>query len=564
MFKAMAALRFSKFVAGRGYRLKRVILGLVVAWLGFAPAYPQSSPGQTKDKPLQVNAKKAGRVDLETRPRRHTGRALIESAVLITASTIDYWRTYADFEEDWQFALTWKDQKRRFFTAESPKFDSNAFWFNWSHALSGAAYYNLARTNGLNSRASFLFSFGMSALWEAVCEWREIISTNDMIFTSFGGPAVGEPLFQVGSYFSRRRGILNRLAGIIFNPFLAANNWFDRKAGPAADSGRDAAWHRFSLFAGLKSCTVSPAGTTAVPASVDRQREFNLGLEMETATVPGYGRAGAFRGWLAETLSSCVFFDLSFSPDGMEEFNVRTQAVLFGYGWQSIREAPDGSLRGHSASVGLGTAFEVYRKRPVAWYDSSAEIPGGGPALSDARFVRPTPTRFTDKTSAISPLGGVLTFAFFGPRLHARWRTEIYGDFAMVNALAYNRFTESHDTGGVKSTLLNWGYYYALGMTLASDLTVDWRRWRLQGGACFQLYDSVQGQDRYQFLGVVTDDSKIRDTRLVRHFRLGYRLRRTPVELGLAVEGIGRRGRLLDIREHYRETRFYYQLRLVF
>jgi hypothetical protein len=544
--------------------VKRVILGLILAGMCLRPALPLACQEQTKIAPAPAPSETAKPVKPEKSLRPHTGRAFIVSAALITASTIDYWRTYANFKEDWQFKFTWKDQKRRFFTAESPKFDSNSFWFNWSHAFSGAGYYNMGRTNGLNSRASFLFSLGLSTLWETVCEWREIISTNDMIFTPFGGPAIGEPLFQVSSYFSHRKGILNRLAETVFNPFLAGNNWFDRKAGPAANSGPDPSWHSFSLFAGLKECVVSPAGTTAVPASVTGHREFNLGLEMETNTVPGYGRAGTFRHSLPDALSSRIFFDLSFSPDGMEEFQVRSQAVLFGRAWQSLNERPDGTLSGHSASVGFGTAFEVYRKRPVAWYDSSAEVPGGGPALSDARFVRPTPTQFTDKMSVISPLGGVLALALFGPHLHVRWTSEVYGDFALVNALAYNRFTENHDASGVKSTLLNWGYYYGLGMTLASAVAADWHQWRLHGGASYQFYGSIQGQDRYQFLGIVTDDSRIHDTRLVWRFKLGYRVHRTPFELGVAAEGIGRRGRLLDIRERYRESRFFYQLRIVF
>lgn len=544
--------------------MKKLSSRLVLACLLIDSAYSQVSPGQTRNWQAPSVDEKARPADPAPLRRHATGQAILESAALITGSTIDYWRTYANFKEDWQFKFTWTDQKRRFLTAESPKFDSNSFWFNWSHAFSGAGYYNLARTNGLNSRVSFLFSLGLSVLWEAACEWREIISTNDMIFTPFGGPAVGEPLFQVGSYFSRRQGLLNKLAGIVFNPFLAGNNWFDRRRGPAANSGPDASWHRFSTFAGLKECVVSPVATTAVPASVTGHKEFNLGLEMETSTVPGYGAAGSFRRALSETLSSRIFFDLSFGPNGMEEFQLRTQAVFFGLAWQSLNEGTAGEVRGHSASFGLGTAFEVYRKRPVAWYDGSAEVPGGGPALSDARFVRPTPTRFTDKMSVISPLGAELALSFFGPRFHLRWTSGAYGDFSVINALAYNRYTEAHDPSGVKSTLLNWGYYYGLGMTLSTDAALDWRQWHLRGTSRYQFYGSIQGHDRYQFLGVVTDDFKLRDKRLVWSLQIGYRIWQSPVELEVAAEGIGRHGRILDIREHYQEHRFIYRLRVVF
>ena len=134
----------------------------------------------------------------------------------------------------------------------------------------------------------------------------------------------------------------------------------------------------------------------------------------------------------------------------------------------------------------------------------------------------------------------------------------------MVNSLPYDRFTESHDPGGVKTTLLDWGYYYALGMTLATDAAVDWRQWHFRGAASYQWYDSIQGLDRYQYLGLVTEDFKLRDTRLVWRCSLGYRLRGTPFELGLAAEGIGRWGRLLDLRDHYTEYRYFYQLRVVF
>jgi Domain of unknown function (DUF3943) len=496
--------------------------------------------------------------------QRHTGRAIAESAAILGASTVYYWTLYADFMADWQFNFTWRDQKRRFFTAESPKFDSNSFGVNWGHALAGAYFYSTGRTNGLSSRTSALFSLGVSTVWEVACEWREIISINDLIFTSLSGPAIGEPLFQAGSYFTYRKGFWNGLAGFLFNPPLAINNWFDRSAGPAANSGPEAGWHRFSLFAGMERAAVSPAGTTTVPASAAGHEQFNLGLEAETNAVLGYGQPGELRAALSDTLSSRIFFDMSFSPAGLEEFRLRTQAVLFGRAWQSLDGEPGAAVRGTSVSLGYATAFEAYRKRPVAWYDSGAEQPGDGPALSYARFARPTPTEFTDKMVVVSPLGGALEAAWFGPGFHVRWRSGAYGDFAMVNALAYNSYTEGHDPSGVKSTLLNWGYYYAWGMTLVTDGALDWRSWRLRAGLGYQFYGSIQGLDRYQFLGVVTDDFGIRDDRLTWFFRLGCRLPGTPLELGLSAEGTRRSGRILDLAGTYRETRLFYRLSFVF
>lgn len=499
----------------------------------------------------------ASETSAKTRRRGNVGRALREDAAMLTASTIDYWRTYADFREDWQFALSWRDQRRRFFTRESPKMDSNSFWYNWSHAGAGGGYYSLARANGLTSGSSFLFSIGESILWEVVCEWREVISINDIIFTSFGGPAIGEPLFQFGSYFSHRRGFFNGLAAVLSNPFLAANNWFDRKIGRAANSAPDPAWHRFHFFVGSKNGSLSPGGTS--------YRHFDFGLETETITVPGYREAESFSRYLPDTLSSRMSLDFSFGSGGLEEFDIRTQAVFFGFGWQSGGKTADGSPRGTTGSLGMGCGFEVWKKRPTVWYDSNAHALEGGETLtSDARYPRPIPTKFTDKLSVINLAGPVLKLSRFGPGVEVRWTAEAYGDFALVNALAYNRYTENHDVSGVKSTLLNWGYYYAVGLTLATDLAADWLDWRLRAGFLYDSYGSIQGQDRFQFLGVVNQDFPLSDWRRVWRTSLGYVLPRTPIELALVAEGIGRHGRILDVRAHYQETRVYYRLNIVF
>jgi hypothetical protein len=552
--------------------VKRFILALILAGMSLRPdlaaisaekAKDPPAPAPLKDSPAMARPEPVRPAGQGVPRRPKTWRALIEEAVLLTASTIDYWGAYSKFTADWQF--TWATFGQKFFTAQSPKMDSNAFWYNWSHAGAGAGYYTMARTNGLDNRVSTLFSFVTSAVWESMTEWRELIATNDMVFTTFGGPAIGEPLYQISSYFSHRRGIVNGVAGFVFNPFLTVNNWFDRRSGAAANSATDSGWHRFNLYAGLKEDKISPSGTTAADQSGPVYRQFNLGFDMETDASPGAGRESRDRRFLWDTLSSRAAIDVSFSSAGLEEFRIRTSAVLFGGSSSSVALDTDGSLHGGSVSLGYGTAFEVLKKRSVAWYDSNNEVPTGGQATAgDSRFFRPTPTAFTDKLSVISPLGAVLVLSRFGARCHLRWTSAAYGDFALVNALAYNRFTESHETGGVKTTLLNWGYYYALGMTLTSDAAVDWRQWRFRGEATWQFYDSIQGQDRYQYTGVVTEDFKLRDTRLVWRLTFGYRLTGTPLELGLAAEGISRTGRLPGLSDHCRELSFFYQARLVF
>ena len=533
--------------------MKRFLPAVLAA--AFLAGGLRPAPLIAEEGPRTSSADKASPEQPARRPK--TWRALVEQGILFSASSIQYLSNYDDFTVDWQF--TWATFGQKFFTSQSPRFDSNAFWYNWSHAGAGAGYYTMARTNGLNSRWSFLFSLASSSVWETVIEWRELISINDMLFTSFGGPAIGESLYQVGSYFSHRKGFWSGLAGFVFNPFLFVNNWFDRSEGRAANSAPDPDWHRFTLYAGLKQDKVGPAGSTAAPVAGVWYEQFHFGADMETGNEAGPSGA------LSDTLSSRSLLDASFASAGLEEIRIRTSAVLFGHRWSSVGEEPDGALRGGSVTLGYGTAFEMDRKRKVAWYDSNDEVEGGLHAPEgDARLDRPVPTLFTDKLGVISPAGGVLILSRFAPRFHARWASGVYADFAMVNSLPYNTFTESHDTSGVKTTLLNWGYYYGWGLTLTTDAAVDWGPWHVRGAAGYQAYASIQGLDRYQYQGLIADDFKLRDSRLAWRLSLGYRLPRTPIELGFAAEGITRRGELLDLSERYTEQRFLYELRAVF
>ncbi len=512
------------------------------------------SPRQPQDHPAAAPAEQYP----SSAPSRqgHTGRALLESAIFITGSTLYYWSNYYEFKEDWQFKLTWHDQRRRFFSAESPKMDSNSFWLNWSHAFPGALYYLFGRSNGLSSQTSFLFSMGLSTFWECISEWREVISINDMVFTSFAGPALGEPLFQISSHFSHQQGFFNQFASFLFNPVLTLNNWLDRKEGRAANSGPAPAWHHFCLSVGARAGSVSPNGSL--------YRRFNLGLDMETNNNYGIGGSRKLGGFQMETISTRIHADFNFSSTGLEEFNIRSRAVLLGVRWKSGQDGQDKADSFRSGSLGFACAFDVFKKRPVAWYDSNQELVEGEADISDGRFWRPVPTQFTDKLAAISPLGAVLDLSSFGKNLSVRWTAAAFGDFAAVNALAYNRYTASHDPSGVKSTLLNWGYYYALGLTLASDVTTEWRRWRLQGVLSFDWFGSIQGQDRFQFMGVVSDDFQIRDSRLVWRLTLGYCIPKTPIMVEVTADGIVRRGRILDITDRYRENRVSYRLSCLF
>ena len=478
--------------------------------------------------------------------QKKTGRAFIEIGTLMTYSTINYWRIYAKFIEDWQFQLTWNDQKRKFFSSEGLRLDSNSFKSNWTHGISGAGYYSFARTNGLNSRESFLFSLGGSFFWEYITEWREVAAINDNIFTPFGGPALGEPLFQISRYFSGKRGFWNRAAGVFFNPILGINDLLDGNFRKGRQRGPSAAWHHTDLLLGTERGRVSTdeAGYTRT----------NLGIQLQLITIPEYGRPGEFSEFRNDTLSSDLFFDISFSSREMEEFNATTKATLFGYWWQRISDTPEQGLSGYSLSLGAGSAFDLTKKKALVWYDASQ----GG--LSDPRFPRPTPAEFNDKLAVISLIGPSMDLTLFSPRSRFRWNADAYFDFALVNSLPLNEYSATHDLAGAKTTVLSWGYYYALGYTLSSSAVLDSGRWQWRGSVKYQRYDSIQNHDRFQ--EIITDDFHLNDSRLMYRASAGYRFRAIPLGIQIGFQGIERLGAISGFSRRNREARWYYQLSL--
>lgn len=513
---------------------KRLICLLLLSIVGLLPLLGENSPSRSKGNP-PVKKKK-------------TGRAFIEMGGLMAYSTVSYWSIYTKFIEDWQFQLTWKDQKRKFFSSEGLRLDSNAFKSNWTHGLSGAYYYSFARANGLNLRESFLFSLGGSLFWEYFTEWREVASINDLIFTPFGGPAIGEPLFQISNYFGGKHGFWNRAAEVFFNPILALNDLLDGNFRKGRHSGFPEAWHQFNFLVGAQQGRLSTAD--------QGYTRTNLGLQMRLITIPEFGKPGEFSEFRNDPLSSDLFFDISFSSREMEEFNAATKTMLFGYWKQRLTETANGGMSGYSLSLGASSAFDLMKKKALVWYDASQ----GG--LSDPRFPRLTPTEFNDKLAVISPIGPSVDLTIFSPRSRLRWNADAFFDFALVNSLPLNDYSRTHDLTGTKTTILSWGYYYALGYTLSSSVEFDSGQWQWQGSAKYQHYNSIQGHDRFQ--EIITDDFRLADTRMTCRTSIGYRLRQTPLSFRIGFQRIERYGAIGEFSRRNRENRWYYQLSLGF
>ena len=505
---------------------------------GFSPSLSFSYPSEQekttdqkspsgKDDPAAVSAPKL---------HRNTGRALFEIGSVMMYSQVRYWLNYAKFIEDWQFRFSWKDQKRRFFTFEAWSLDSNAFSLNWTHALAGVLYYNFARTNHLSWPQSFLYSLSGSLWWEYVAEWREVISINDNIMTSFGGYSAGEAWFQLGKYFIGRNGFFNRLLSFI-DPLMKLNHWLDKEQGKNLSLGPEPGWHSFRFFLGQRNMPAS--------SGVGLQTDFIAGFHTQIIHLPDYGKPGKTKRMVMDTLASDLDVDFAFLHGRIEEANFSTRVVGLGYFKQDI----NADFRGYAYYFGLGSAFTLFKKKSVVFYDSSSI-----PVKQGFDLHLEEPREFRDKLSIVHILGPAFDYTKFSPASRLRLILDASLDFGLINSYALNKYSIGRDLAGVKTTLLYYGYYYGLGTTLSSGLTYKIHGLEFNGFLRYQAYGSVDGLDRFQ--NEVKDDFHLTDTRLTYRIGAALHLPGTPVELYGSFEGIDRRGVIKDIRHGSLEKRY--------
>lgn len=119
------------------------------------------------------------------------------------------------------FARAWTtpplfDASRRVF-----EWDRDIFYINvFGHGLMGSEMYLRARQCGHGFWASFLFTAGMSALWEyGVESWHAQPSAIDLAWTPIGGALIGEFRLVAWELAGRLPPVPRRVVRVIVDPF---------------------------------------------------------------------------------------------------------------------------------------------------------------------------------------------------------------------------------------------------------------------------------------------------------------------------------------------------------
>jgi hypothetical protein len=511
---------------------------------GESPAFSLSGGGNEKHA-------RASTVFL-TPPRKRTGRAWIEFGAFMTYSIGSYWIRYkkGGFTEDWQFAGTFRAQFKRIFLFQGWSFDSNTFSVNWTHNLAGGIYYQFSRTNYLSWLQSWLMSCVGSTLWEC-CEWKEVISLNDQIFTGLGGFAMGEPWYQIGEFLSHQPSLAIRVLGFV-NPLVKLNRWLDHK-DPATKEYTQPAWHDFGLVAGVRRLAETGKET---------ETSAYFAVQTQLLTLPGYGEPGEVRKTIKDVYFTELSLDYAVRNGHADETNFSTSVVTWGLFRQRIRE----NREGYSLTLGLGSSFQYFKKRPVDYFDSS-RVPVD-PADLGSGLKLNQPRNFTDKLAIIHIAGPVLDWTLFRRGLKLRAMAAAYFDFGMINSLALNAYSALHDTPpddtikGMKTTLLYYGYYYAFGGTFSGRTSLEWGDFRARVLASFGAWSSADFSDR--FADQITNNAHVDDNRFRYLGGVGWKVPHMPVELFVNYEGLHRWGRLPGVTVRTLEKRTFAGLEFSF
>jgi hypothetical protein len=402
--------------------------------------------------------------------QRHLGRAALMNLAVLSGGTIWYWANDDFNSQDWSLRWDRESWRKKLFTTEVLRFDTNDMNTNaGNHLTAGAVYYLVGRANGLGLGASWALNVASDFVWEYAVEFREYPSVNDLIVTGLAGPTVGEPLLQIGRFFKHSLPTRkNRVLAVALAPIEWLTGLADARAWPEPDETDDRGLtiergHVFQFTLGERAVTFNDAGW---------RRDTTLMADLEVMMQRGYGRPGRWAAWARTGAVSRLALGFTYLEGSHLSTLFRTKTTVGGFYWQDIRALDENdfwSRRGYSLLVSAASGFEYETRRLPAE---------------------------TDRRAVVNVLGPHLDWSLYSGRLAFRWELGAYGDFAMVDSYALGPEFRANPTPPLTTAIRAHGYYYATGATAVSRARLDYRRISFTAEARANHFVSIDGLDR--------------------------------------------------------------------
>jgi hypothetical protein len=154
---------------------------------------------------------------------------------------------------------------------------------------------------------------------------------------------------------------------------------------------------------------------------------------------------------------------------GMDRLQFLSKTVWAAYYRQHIAGDAAGKDTGSSFFVGLASAFEHIQ------YETGA---------------------FEDWIGAVHVFGPSLELTAFHQAGYIRIGLDVFGDFAMVRSLAFEKYKNTHRIDTIKRVLMAENYYYAFGPSVNPRIEARYGSYRLLAEYKYAHYDSLEGRER--------------------------------------------------------------------
>jgi hypothetical protein len=459
--------------------------------------------------------------------RRSLPRTGIQTGIGLAAGFIWYWRNMDFNSQDWDLGWNTPSWKLKLTTLQAFRFDTNDFGTNaQDHSRAGVAYYLVGRANGLQMPAAFALDVASTLAWEYLIEYRELVSINDVIINSAAGPAVGEPLLQIGRFFRRGRPtVFSRVMAALFSPFDELNGWLDGRSWQGGDDSDSLGVsterpHRLQMFASGRSVNFAPG---------EGRADATFGIDLEVVSQRGVGAPGRWAGWTRSGDLSRMTTSFTFGDDA--DFlgtTFHTAMSLFGHRRQDVAGdiITSSHRHGFARFLGAGSGFDFSTRTLAGEQDRLAVVNLFGPLL-DLRLYQ-----------------GATTF---------RLQMAGYGDFAMVDSHALGPDSPANSNPPLTGVVRAQGYYYGYGATGVVRAFVQCCGWTLDAEVRAHHFSSIDGPNR---IDSPLDDAfrNLSDERLFTYAHLAFHPWGGPLGMGAYLEWIGRRGTMGQVERASREA----------
>lgn len=382
--------------------------------------------------------------------------ALIEISTVLVIGEVLYLTSEESMEGDFDYEIEGNAGQYfadRIVTTDAWKLDDNKVGMNWGHTYAGALYYQAFRNYNFNYYESLAGNFIASAVWEVFAEYKEVVSVNDQIVTTFGGAVLGESLFQISEMLDSKQGWVPTAFSSVFNPAKTIKGWFGYDNPQRFN--RTYAKDMFNIYTGAMYSSKKQADISTT--------SLILGLEASVDSVQGKYDA------LSATPSQVdLNMELGISNEGIEDWQM--DSSIFLGGWTSdVNTILDSENRRQTWFIGPSMGLE---------YSSLGQ------------------DEEEDFYAAINVIGLSAGTQWFVDDVSISIRGDLFGDFSMVKPFATKDYRQNGGHfWGAKSVLWEGGYGYALGHTAKLALEANYKELLLGVKFQSQRWDSIDDNE---------------------------------------------------------------------